>query len=195
LNTTKKLEVHDFRHGYRDIFLDTEFLEVPGEKTQLISVAMVEGDRRLYKVSDEFDLELAKEHGFVSRNVLPQLPDSDEWVSEATIRNAMLAFVGMGQTGYWPRIWAWFAGLDYGVIHGLFGGINGWPTNWPMLFHDLASVKNLTAPRMKLRKIYPIDYDGVPHDALYDALQLQAKFFDFCKKLGGAGQEGGPAVQ
>jgi hypothetical protein len=178
------LTVNDFRRGHYDVFIDTEFLEVPGEKTQLISIAMIEGDRRLYLISNQFDLELARKHRFVSAYVLPKLPPSEEWVSEDTIKTSMLDFVRSGGGGFHPRFWAWFSGLDYSVIHQMFGGINGWPDEWPMSIIDLAAVKNLIAPHMRMMSAYPTSYVGGSHDALYDALQLQAKFKDFCNKVG-----------
>jgi hypothetical protein len=191
------LGVHDFRKGYRDIFVDTEFLEVPGEKTQLISVAMVERYNEdvvnyVYMVSNEFDMELAKKHKFVGPNVLPHLGIEPEgWASEEQIRNQLRLWVNGPRYpagGVYPRFWAWFSGLDFAVLHNLFGGIDGWPQEWPMSIADLAQLKWLIAPRMKLKSEYEIEYpdgtDGsVAHNALYDALQLEAKFRHFCEKL------------
>lgn len=156
----------------RRFFYDTEFIEhnAVGDHydkiptIDLISIGIVDetGDKMLYEVSDEFDIESAVRSDFLRKNVLPQLPSKEQWISRDRIRAKIYDFLKPSK-GNPVQLWAYYADYDHVALCWLFGRMIDLPKGMPMYTMDIKQLAmHLGNPELPKQK------DG-EHDALADA--------------------------
>jgi hypothetical protein len=116
------------------IFLDTEFIE-DGRTIDLISIALVQGDRELYLVSSEFDE--TKANDFVREHVLPKIEGEPRHTREF-IAQSVLLFCGYGlEEGQQAEIWGYYADYDWVALCQLYGRMVDLPAPFPYFCLDL----------------------------------------------------------
>jgi hypothetical protein len=146
----------------RRYYLDTEFLE-DGKTIELISIAIVSGDDRLYLCNADANMARVHADPWLEANVVPHLPDHSAfaWRSRAEIRDAVLAFVKPEPK---PEFWAYYADYDWVALCQLFGRMIDLPEHFPKFCMDLKQLsRSLGSPE------HPPQGAG-EHDALADAL-------------------------
>lgn len=121
----------------RIVVYDTEFIE-DGSTIDLVSIGMVDdAGREFYAISTEFDESKASD--WVRENVLTKLPPRNDpaWVSRATIRNEMLAY--LSPTDDWRdlELWAYYGAYDHVALAQLWGRMIDLPRGVPMFTHEL----------------------------------------------------------
>jgi hypothetical protein len=160
------------------IFLDTEFMS---NTMDLISIALVHGQRRLYLVSNEFDE--SKADVFVKQHVLPQLPPEEERVSKKEIAQRIEDFLYPFR---YDRLefWCWYGAWDWTMLTSLWGGFDKNPWWLPIKYHEYSDKCEEYGWKWNPHKFTPDDYEGKEHDCLYDALILQKAFVSLERKIG-----------
>lgn len=137
-------------------FLDTEFIERPGN-IDLISIGIVSEDgREFYAESSGVDWSTASP--WVLDNVRPHLTGPS--MTRRDMATAVLEFAPAGGN---PEFWGYYADYDWVVFCWLFGTMMDLPDGYPMYCRDLkqwADQLGVTAlPEQK----------GTEHHALADA--------------------------
>jgi len=145
-------------------FIDTEFVE-DGKTIDLISIGIVgEDEREYYAVSEEFDMEKAKDNPFVGPIVLPLLGDAVP-KSRAQIGQEIFQFVGR-----YPEFWADHASYDWVALCQLYGPMVDLPDTWPMFCRDVEQYRHEVGVRP-----FEVWVAGKPHNALRDARDCKAR--------------------
>lgn len=164
------------------IFYDTEFVERgPMIPIQPISIGMVAEDgRELYLVNEEC-LSNVMNHGWLSVNVAPSLPISNDqrgtghfitqWDPEHQDYGYVTSLDGLREQVHEfltqfeepIELWAYYGAYDHVVLCQLFGAMSELPPGIPMFSHELMQLME-QFPNAKI----PTDA-AVPHHALYDA--------------------------
>jgi hypothetical protein len=132
-------------------WLDTEFIEAPGQPLDLLSIGIVAEDAREF-YAESADVNLSRANEWVKENVLPQLwslqPDKrapNVWsrdggagglLSRKSIAYAVRAFCDPEQHGK-PEFWGYYADYDWVVLCQLFGTMVSLPKGWPMYCRDI----------------------------------------------------------
>lgn len=153
------------RHKLR-VYYDTEFVE-NGSTIDLISIGMIREDGEMYyAVSDEFNLDAARAHPFVSKEVLPALDISENlWQSRASIAKQVSGFLKVPKV----ELWAWYGSYDHVCLAQLFGTMMDFPKHVPMWTNDLRQeVHRLGNPKLPEQTV------GL-HNALADACFLKTR--------------------
>lgn len=151
---------------------DSEFLE-DGRTIDLISIAFVAEDgREYYAVNADMDLPRILQDSWLVKNVMNQLPPSDEWKPKTQIAEEVLGF--LTDDGKTPELWAWYAAYDHVAYAQLWGKMIDLPKGLPMYTHDLRSLLDWKLPK-HLHGYLPKQADGV-HDALEDARHLKVRY-------------------
>jgi hypothetical protein len=154
------------------IFFDTEFLSEPPE-LHLISIGMVdENGREFYGIRKEAPWSRINSHAWLSKNVVPHLPNSDssEWMTDEELRQGIVDFCG-----YNPEFWAYVAAYDWTVLTGLFGQFTDLPHSWPYYVNDIKWLsKGLNVKRIPTN-------NPNEHDALSDAREVKDAY-EWCMK-------------
>jgi len=149
-------------------FLDTEFMESPGQ-IELISIGIKCEDGRIYyAVNKDFNPENANE--WVVENVFPYLVhdgkplEPEAWKSIDEIRKELLNFIDKE-----PQFYAYFASYDWVAFCScIFGRMIDLPEYFPKYINDVKSFANLIQETLKF-KILPIEDQENEHHALADA--------------------------
>lgn len=145
-------------------FYDTEFLDT-GKAIELISIGIVDEDGyEYYAVNADMPLADISVHSWLMDNVMPHLPDADEWKPKWQIRDEVKAFLLDGST---PELWAWFAAYDHVVLSQLFGRMLDMPAGIPQFTHDVRSLVDWANVRRLPAQA------GTAHDALEDARHVK----------------------
>ncbi|KKN70488.1 hypothetical protein LCGC14_0430660 [marine sediment metagenome] len=166
-------------------FLDTEFIEVPGDghndpTIDLISIGVVAEDgREYYAISSDFDDEWIHENGdgWVVDNVLSKLPDRSDpaWRSRAQIKADLLNFIGPK-----PEFWGYYPAYDWVVFCWLFGRMIDLPKGWPKYCRDLKQMADMCGgikfPKQKDGEHCALD-DARWNKDMYDYLRIQSQEF------------------
>jgi hypothetical protein len=141
-------------------FYDTEFHE-DGKTIDIISIGIVAEDgREYYAVNAGADWFRIGQHGWLTENVVPQLPPVWRWKPKAQIAREVKAFL-LASTP--PELWAWYCAYDHVVLAQLFGPMIELPEGIPMYTHDLRALVDYL-PSDELPK-----QAGGVHNALEDA--------------------------
>lgn len=153
-------------------YYDTEFLERGAAgPIDFISIGIVRADGiEYYAVSNQFNVDEVRAHPFLSENVWPLLPLTDEGElnldhpvvkDRDTIAREVLEF--FTSTDLPPQLWAWYAAYDHVVLAQLWGAMVNMPDQLPRQTDDLVTEwKRLGRPELP-------EQTGFNHHALYDA--------------------------
>lgn len=148
------------------VYYDTEFLE-DGSTIDLISIGMITEDgAEYYAVNSEVDWSRVIKHGWLMRNVVPNLPlrnrvTYDDWLNgdgkhaHLPVPNLSLLALDVTDTRVKPRqvianevrdfilaadhpwLWAWYGAYDHVVLCQLWGRMIDLPKGVPMWTSDL----------------------------------------------------------
>lgn len=149
---------------------DTEFLE-DGRTIDLISIGIVAEDGRTYYAHlDDYDLERAQAHAFVSMNVLPHLEKIPR-VSRAEVRDRLTRlFAGDRQIDLWGYFPAW----DHIALMQIWGSFADQPPWLPMRTNDICTFAQLTGKDL-------LPQPAGAHDTLVDAKWTREAFWDLAR--------------
>jgi hypothetical protein len=176
-----------------EVVYDTEFID-NGVTIEPISIAMVEGDRELYAISDSLaTMSRAAENHWLRENVLPWLPLAVEWLSDSKIHvrwdtqhpdydkvkplNEIAEMVEDFITFRSDtQLWAYYGAYDHVLLAQLYGPMVELPTGVPMLTNDIKQEAiRLGNPKLpKLREsLVKKRFGGtrMEHNALYDTYE------------------------
>lgn len=173
-------------------FLDCEFHErkiyktftdkVLGRKThtvELISIALVREDGRTYYAeSKEFDMNAAKKHKFLSKNVLPNLIGEGfrKWNHE--IRDEIVDFMSSDEE---PELIGWWGAYDWYVFCSLFENMIDCINQTGFKYYtDLKSLLKNTSgiSKKSLNELTSANADlSISHNAYQDAMWLREAYY------------------
>lgn len=153
------------------VWYDAEFSTTAPDIGLVSLGAVAEDGREFYAVSTEFDAATA--HPWVKQNVLPQLPPPGDpaWMSRATLRSALLEFLGPE-----PVLWAWYGAYDHVALCQLWGSMPELPRAIPRFTLDVRQLwEHLGRPAL------PVQESGL-HHALDDARHVRARWEALAEK-------------
>lgn len=141
------------------IFIDTEFIEIPGQAIDLISIGAVRDDGAEYYAEVE-GVDMSRANPWVQANVVPHLIGGKALLSRDAIASDLIEFCGVD-----PEFWADSPAYDWVALCWLYGSMVERPDGWPYNCYDLRawSKLNYIDPA-----VWPEPID-VEHYALADA--------------------------
>ena len=176
----------------RRIFMDTEFMEIPHDPLgsgdiELLSLGAVDEEGiPFYAVNIEARRERANQ--WVKDNVLPHLGSTDLVRGEDHIHDLFAEAEGIARAfleylqpdEYEIRLYTWYGAYDHVVLCWLFGAMIDLPRGMPMYTRDVKYLWDMfNVPDVHLGELMSgIENPSIyqPHNALYDALGIRARF-------------------
>lgn len=165
------------------IYLSTQFVEV-NAKIELISIALIAGEKTFYAESSEFNL--ANANIWTKREVIPKLKfyarveefvekNDDDTEVYGTLEEIVTQIVYF--LSYYEEIefWSIFSAYEFVALCQLFGGLEHTPNNWPDFIDDL---KNLERT-LEEEGIFDL-VDSLPSELKEDESQVHNALYD-CK--------------